>query len=286
MNTESTTLTGAARAAASAFLIAIAPLAAGLGTPTPAVAQGLLSQRVVQAEILPGWQTERGTRIAALHLRMEPGWHTYWRVPGEAGIAPRLDWSGSQNVAAVAPIWPRPQVFVQNGLQSFVYENDLILPLEITPANPNRPIALIGDLAIGVCRDTCVPVDLTVQAALRGTGERDGRILSAMAAAAEPAARAGLTRTTCRVAPERRGAALTLRATLPRTGRDEHIVVELPGTGLWISDTRTWREGTDLVAEARVRAPGGGAVGIDRSSLAITVLSESRMVTSQGCVGG
>jgi DsbC/DsbD-like thiol-disulfide interchange protein len=274
-----------ARSVASAFFLAFAPLAAA-ALPQLAQAQGLFSRSVVQAEVLPGWQAQDGTRIAALRLRLDPGWHTYWRIPGEAGIAPRLDWSRSQNIRRVTPVWPRPMVFDQNGLQSYGYEDELILPLRIEPENPGRPMALVGELAIGVCRDTCVPVDLTVRAALRGPGESDPAIQTAMARAAEPANAAGLTRATCRVEPARRGAALTLRATLPRTGRDEHIVVELPGSGLWVSDSRTWREGDDLVAEARIRAPGGAAVGIDRSALAFTVLSEGRMVWSQGCTGG
>jgi len=117
------------------------------------------------------------------------------------------------------------------------------------------------------------------------TGQRI-RIAGALSDQAVPAERAGLTRATCRLEPGRRGADLTLRATLPRTGRDEHIVVELPGTGYWVSDSRTWREGDDLVAQARVRAPQQGAVSIDRSGLAFTVLSEGRMVAAHGCTGG
>ncbi|MCB1397455.1 MAG: hypothetical protein H6898_14685 [Rhodobacter sp.] len=278
-------LTEAARRAVSAFLFALAPLAA-LTPAAPAQAQSVFGNGVVQAEILPGWQAPDGTRTAALVLHMAPGWHTYWRIPGEAGIAPRLDWSRSQNVASVTPVWPRPQIFRQNGLLSIGYEDELILPLQITADRPGRAMALVGALTIGVCRDTCVPVDLTVQAALRGEGAADPRIAGALGEQAVPAERAGLTRATCRLEPGRRGADLTLRATLPRTGRDEHIVMELPGTGYWVSDSRTWREGDDLVAQARVRAPQQGAVSIDRSGLAFTVLSEGRMVAARGCTGG
>ncbi|MCA0202780.1 MAG: hypothetical protein LCH92_00430 [Proteobacteria bacterium] len=277
------------RARRAALGSALSALALSLAPPGPgtAVAQGRVDNPVVEAEILPGWTTRNGTRMAALRLILTPGWHTYWRIPGEAGIAPRLDWGQSQNVASVVPIWPRPRVFDQNGYRSYGYEDELILPLEVTPQDPGRPMALLGALAIGVCNETCVPADVTVQGVLRGAGERDRRIAGALDTAAQPGARAGLTRATCRLEPEGRGAELTLRATLPPQGSAEDIILELPGSPYRITESRTWREGGELVAQASLRPPRRSeAVGIDRASIAFTVLSEGRMSWSQGCTGG
>jgi len=255
--------------------------------PGAAQAQGLRSvESLVRADILPGWQAADGTRMAALRLRMAPGWHTYWRVPGEAGIAPYFNWSRSQNIQSIEPIWPRPQEFFLNGLRSFGFEDELILPLRITPRNADRPMVISGELGIGVCSDVCVPADLQVSGALRGRGDADRRINASLDQAAQPAEGFGLRRTTCRLERTQRGANLTLRATLPRVGPQEQIIVELPGTGYWISDSRTWREGNTLIAEARIRDPERGAVGINRSAVAFTVLAENRMVDSTGCVGG
>lgn len=270
----------------AAFGTALSALALSVALPDPAAAQGRVDNPVVEAEILPGWTRDDGTRIAAVRLILTPGWHTYWRIPGEAGIAPRLDWGQSQNVASVVPIWPRPQVFDQNGYRSYGYENELILPLEVTAQDPGRPMALIGALAIGVCNETCVPADVTVQGVLRGGGERDRRISGALDTAARPGTRAGLTQATCRLVPEGRGAELTLRATLPPQGRAEDIILELPGSPYRITDSRTWREGDELVAQATLRPPRRSeAVGINRSAIAFTVLSEERMFWSQGCTG-
>ncbi|WP_165814401.1 protein-disulfide reductase DsbD domain-containing protein [Pararhodobacter oceanensis] len=262
-------------------------LGLGLGLAAPVVAQqsGGLGA-VVQADILPGWQTAQGTRMAALRLRMAPGWHTYWRVPGDAGIAPRLNWSQSQNIQSIEAIWPRPEIIDQNGLRSFGFTEELILPLRITPRDAARPMAIIGELNIGVCRDTCVPADLQVSGALRGGGAEDGRIAGALGQGAQPAERHGLQRATCRLEPTRRGARLTLRATLPPVGAQEQIIMELPGSGYWISNSRTWREGGDLVAEARIRDPERGAVGINRSAVSFTILSGSQMIEAQGCTAG
>jgi len=271
-----------ARLAGAALFLALATAVVS----TPAQAQRLVLSDIVQAEILPGWQAADGSRMAALHLTLADGWHTYWRIPGEAGIAPRFDWSRSQNIRSIEPLWPAPEVYDQNGLRSIVYQDELILPLRIQPQNSGRPMALMGEIQIGVCSDTCVPADLQVTAALRGVGAFDPRITDSLSQGAQPASGAGLQRTTCRLVPGDGGADLTLRATLPRVGAEEVIIMELPGSGYWVSNSRTWREGGDLVAQARVRDPDRGSVGINRSTLAFSILSEGRLVQSTGCVGG
>ncbi|KPQ06708.1 MAG: putative protein predicted to be involved in C-type cytochrome biogenesis [Rhodobacteraceae bacterium HLUCCA12] len=268
-------------------------LALGLGVLTvwpfaalPGQAQAVDPAQLVQAELRPGWRTERGTHMAALHLRLADGWKTYWRIPGEAGIAPQMDWSRSQNVQSVRPHWPRPIVFDQNGYRSIGYRDELVLPLEFTPERAGRPMALMAQVTIGLCRDTCVPVDLSVSLPLRDAGAHDPMIARSLSQTAEPGQSAGLSRATCRIEPGARGMELTIRATMPRLGQAEHMVMEIPGSGYWVSDGRTAREGGDLVGRARVRAPGQDTVSIQRGDVAFTVLSEDRMITHQGCTGG
>jgi DsbC/DsbD-like thiol-disulfide interchange protein len=106
---------------------------------------------VARADLLPGWQNPDGTRTAALRLTLAPGWHTYWRSPGEAGIPPRFDWTGSRNLTSVALHWPQPQIFDQNGLRTLGYEGDVILPIDVTaaadgPVTLNTTIELRHDL--------------------------------------------------------------------------------------------------------------------------------------------
>lgn len=275
--------------AALGLAVAVLPPAAQ-AQPLPAPSRaagagGLQIGQLVRAEILPGWITPQGTRMAALHLRLAEGWKTYWRIPGEAGIAPRFDWSSSQNLAEVRVHWPQPTVFDQGGFQSIGYHDELILPLELVPARTGVPMVLDGRINIGVCDDICVPADLAVTAALRGPGSRDAQIERALASSARPARDAGIGAVRCSTEPARRGLALHLRATLPRQGANEHLVMELPGTGYWISDTRTWRDGADLLAEARIVAPRGQSVSFQRSDLNVTVLGGTRMLEHRGCTG-
>lgn len=267
--------------------IAIAALALvaalGAASPRPGLAQGTFGSQLVHAELVPGWRTDRGTHMAALRLRLADGWKTYWRIPGEAGIPPQMDWSRSQNLNAVQVHWPRPIVFDQDGFRSIGYAQEVTLPLELTPNRSGRPIALMGDITIGVCRETCVPVDLSLSLAVRGAGAHDPMIAEALARGPRPAPLAGLTRATCTLRPTERGAELTLRLNLPRSGAAEHVVVELPGTGYWLSDSRTRREGDELIARVRVRDPQRGPVALNRAALSATILSDRDMLTMQGC---
>ena len=112
-------------------LLALACLAV-----TPAFAQ---VEDIVTAELLPGWR-EDGRHIAAIRLTLAPGWKTYWRAPGDAGIPPVFDWSASGNVRAVAVQYPVPKVFDQGGVRSVGYADSVTFPVFITPQEPGGAI--------------------------------------------------------------------------------------------------------------------------------------------------
>src|SRR5262245_60623167 len=70
---------------------------------------------------------------AGIEIRLKPGWHTYWRYPGDAGVPPRFDFKASQNVKDVLVRWPAPQRITEDGGVTIGYARDVILPLQITP---------------------------------------------------------------------------------------------------------------------------------------------------------
>ena len=107
-------------------------------TALPAAAQDL-PQGLESARFLPGWTDAEGRRVAALELVLEPGWKTYWRSPGDAGLAPVFDWKGN-NIGKVDFHWPAPEVVVSDGVRTLGYHDRLVLPIEITPAEPGQPI--------------------------------------------------------------------------------------------------------------------------------------------------
>lgn len=251
--------------------------------PSPADAR---TNNVVRAELRPGWRQADGSYMAALHLRLAPGWKTYWRVAGEAGLPPRIDWSASQNLQGVRVHWPRPQVVEQSGYRSIGFYDELVLPVEFIPARPDAPMAIAADVTIGVCLDVCVPVDLHISGALRGPGAPDPQITAALARRATTAAGAGLRGVRCDLSPDGDGLQLRVGLEMPALGPSEVVVIEAPGSGLWVSDAETARQGDWLNADVSLRAPRRGAVALDRSALRITVLTADRMVEHRGCNAG
>jgi DsbC/DsbD-like thiol-disulfide interchange protein len=105
---------------------------------------------------------------AGIEIRLKHGWHTYWRYPGDAGMPPRFDFEGSQNLKAIDVLWPAPRRVSEAGAVTIGYDRDVILPLVIVPHDPAKPVALQLKLDYAICEKLCVPAEARAQLALAG----------------------------------------------------------------------------------------------------------------------
>ena len=252
--------------------------------PVAATAQAL--DAVATLEVLPGWQTADGTRMTALAVTLAPGWKTYWRSPGDAGIPPQIDFAGSQNIRDITIHWPVPEVFDQAGMRSIGWHDGMVLPVELHPARPGGPIRLSGTLDIGVCEDICIPVQLRFDQPLPQNGARDGRIVAALVDRPLTAAEAGVTRATCAVTPAADGLTVTAQITVPSTGGAEAVVIEAGDPAIWVSEPDVTRVGDVLSATVDMVNTAGTAFALDRSGMRVTILGRDRAVDIQGCTAG
>ena len=94
-----------------------------------------------------------------LHVRLDPGWHTYWRAAGGVGFPPQMDWSDSANLAHLEVMWPSPRRIFTFGYEAVGYENEVVFPMRATLARAGAPLKLRLDAMIAVCRDICIPFD-------------------------------------------------------------------------------------------------------------------------------
>ena len=95
----------------------------------------------------------------AVEFRVAPGWKIYWRTPGEAGLPPTIDVSGSASPSLEATIrWPVPKRFDVFGFDNFGYESEVTLPLDLTGHNVSAPVQIAAQLEALACSDICVPV--------------------------------------------------------------------------------------------------------------------------------
>lgn len=263
--------------------ISAACLAALAAFVPPAAAQA--PQDMVDVHVLPGWQMPDGTHVAALKFSLADGWKTYWRAPGDAGIPPRIDWRGSHNLDAAEIVWPTPQQTMTSGMRTIGYDGDLVLPVRLTPGQADRAIRLEAKLEIGVCKDICMPVDMTVGADLPpGTSDRDPQIAAALAERPYTAVEAGVGRVACTLSPiDGGGVRLVAEVDMPQMGARELVVVETDASDLWVAQSDTERHGPRLRAVTQVHHVKGRGVMIDRSGLRLTVLSTGDAVEIEGC---
>lgn len=101
-----------------------------------------------------------------VELRMDPGWHTYWRYPGDSGVPPKIDFSDSENVSDAKVFYPAPQGFTDESGIFIGYRDHVIYPVHVTPRDSKKPVKLKLDLFYAVCDKLCVPAsghtDLTI----------------------------------------------------------------------------------------------------------------------------
>ncbi|KPU83330.1 hypothetical protein JI58_09210 [Marinosulfonomonas sp. PRT-SC04] len=245
-----------------------------------------ISNNVIQLSVLPGYRTNRGTHMAALRIQLQPGWKTYWRAPGDGGIPPQFDWSGSKNIQGIEFHWPRPKVSYINGLRTIAYTNEVVIPIELSPRRRDTTITLKGRVDLGVCNDICIPMSLKFSATLpSGNTKVDPMIRAALKKVPTPAHKAGVKTVTCTIEPISDGLRLTATITLPSTGRDEIAVIEAPNQNIWVSEATTSRRGNTLTATTEMVPPSNAPFMLDRSKIRITVIGSNRAVDILGCTG-
>lgn len=174
-----------------------------LGIPVLAAAPAsALDAPAADAALIAADADAQGGYRLGVELALPAGWHTYWRNPGDAGIPPSFDFSGSDNLAGVKVDYPLPMRLSDDTGVSLVYEGRVVLPLTVTAADPGKPVELRLRLDYGLCNEICVPAEADLSARLAPGVRPDPVEKAELAAAAarvpEPLAAADSARLTIR----------------------------------------------------------------------------------------
>ena len=91
----------------------------------------------------------------AARLKMDEGWHAYWKNPGAAGAKPEIDWDLPEGFSAGQIQWPAPERHILQGLMNYVYEKEVFLMVEITPPMQvgEGSVTLKANVSWTVCSD-------------------------------------------------------------------------------------------------------------------------------------
>jgi len=97
--------------------------------------------------------------LVALRLKSKPGWHTYWRNPGDSGQPTSIEWRLPAGVSAGPIGWPVPQRFPIGPLANYGYQGEVLLATEIRiPSDAKGSMALAATAKWLSCDpDHCIP---------------------------------------------------------------------------------------------------------------------------------
>ncbi|MGN4982723.1 protein-disulfide reductase DsbD domain-containing protein [Aeromonas dhakensis] len=141
----------------------------------PGAGETLIASSLHAASPTP---SAHGGTTLAIAMTPQPGWHGYWKQPGDAGLAPQLTWHLPAGVSVGEPAYPLPQTQRFGGIMNHVYGEPYALLAELTIAEGipvGTPLPIRLDMQYLACRDdACVPERASLQTTLRvGHGEPD-----------------------------------------------------------------------------------------------------------------
>ncbi len=145
-----------------ALLLVSVPAVVGFpGKPHTEVS--LLSERTT---IVPGEEFDVG-----ILLKMDKGWHTYYKIPGDAGTATSVEWKLPKGFEAGPIRWPKPKVMKDAGITTYEYSGEVMLLVRIRAPSQGLKKGETMRLEANVdwleCEKLCVPGKATVSYDLR-----------------------------------------------------------------------------------------------------------------------
>ena len=160
------------------------------------------------------------TVLAGVDLKMDPGWHTYWQNPGEAGMATKVQWQLPSGVTAGEIQWPLPEKLPPAEVTTYGYNDEvmLVVPLKFAADCKPGPLELKADVSWLECKTECIPGNTGVAATIN------------VAAETKASARAALIQFWQSKAPTTNGLPLHAWWETPATNDERPLIIASQGT--------------------------------------------------------
>lgn len=112
------------------------------------------------------YDPQTATVNALLQIQLSDEWKTYWRAPGEGGVAPSITWENAEQIHSITWHWPTPKRFWVQGLATQGYQGSVNFPLELTLVSGQPRAVLQATLTIPTCTTVCVLTDFAITLAI------------------------------------------------------------------------------------------------------------------------
>lgn len=112
------------------------------------------------------------TLTIGLEQTIHPGWHVYWKNPGDSGEPTRIEWILPGGFEISEAQWPAPDKLPFGPLTNYGHEKQLVLLHDLTAPDtlPEGPITLRANIDLLVCHEICIPESGAVSLTLNGDG--------------------------------------------------------------------------------------------------------------------
>jgi DsbC/DsbD-like thiol-disulfide interchange protein len=227
-----------ALAAAASLAVATIPALPASAASAPALSTPWSQQHESRVRLIAGPAAKDGVFVAGVEISMSDGWKTYWRMPGDSGVPPNFNWSGSTNVASVKVLYPAPQRLPEATGIAVGYKSSVLFPVHVTPKDAAKPVVLKLALEYGICREICIPAETTLAIDIGpgGSGALPAELTAALDRVPRPQASRRKTDPELKgvsVQATGRGERLSVEARFPQGPGGADLLIEAPD-GLYI----------------------------------------------------
>ncbi len=151
------------------FIFALlALLAAGL--PAQAASSSADADHVHVQLVFPGGSLYPGVSSdSGLYFKLEPGWHIYWKNPGDAGEPPHIQWTLPAGITAGPMQFPAPKRLPLGPLMDYGYEDEVLFPFKLDAAKTVKAGQIVVHAKVDwlVCRGSCIPGKAELETSFR-----------------------------------------------------------------------------------------------------------------------
>jgi len=209
----------------------------------------------VEVELVAGHESVKpgSESFIGLLFKLDPGWHVYWKNPGDSGEPPSVKWTLPEGVTVGEIRWPAPRRIVMGTIVTFGYEDEVLLsaPLKVARNFRGKSVRVRASATWLVCEKACIGQDAELEVSV-------------------PVRRGSMARTSAAHAPSLKELPMTPKAKIifaERAGDTVRLSVSTSGLDLPTNPRWTFFADTDILdtAASQPTSGGGGSVKIDLS---------------------